>query len=158
MLKKGDKAPDFRLKNTEGNWVSLEDYKGKWLVVYFYPKDNTPGCTKQAVDFSDLRPKFQALGVNVIGINTDSVESHQNFCKNNDLHIPLLSDPDKSTLNAYKVWGEKKFMNRIYTGLIRSTFIIAPDGTIAEALYNVKATGHGRRIYNMMEKIIKDSQ
>lgn len=154
MLKKGDHAPNFKLYQIDGELLSLDDYKGKWVIIYFYPKDNTPGCTKQAVDFTNLYPEFQELGVDIIGINGDSIESHQNFHTKNHLQIKLLSDPDKSILKTYKVWGEKKFMDKVYEGLIRSTFIINPDGIIEEAMYNVKATGHGARVLKIIKKLL----
>lgn len=158
MLKKGDKAPSFNLPKMDGTFLSLEEYKGKWVIVYFYPKDNTPGCTIEAKDFSQLLPEFQELGVDIIGINGDSVDSHQKFCDKQNLNIILLSDTDKQSLKDYKVWGEKNFMGKIYEGLIRSTFIINPEGIIEEPMYNIKVAGHGARVLKMMKKILGQSQ
>jgi len=154
MLKKGDQAPIFSLNQINGEILSLDDYKGRWVIVYFYPKDNTPGCTKQAIEFTELYDQFQELGVDIIGINSDSIESHQSFVKKNNLQVILLSDTDKKVLKEYKVWGEKKFMDKVYEGLIRSTFIINPEGIITEAMYNIKATGHGARVLKIFKKIL----
>ncbi|MGL4676690.1 MAG: thioredoxin-dependent thiol peroxidase [Brevinema sp.] len=155
MLKTGDKAPLFTLSDINGNNVSLNDYQGKWVIIYFYPKDNTPGCTLQAVNFSTLYEQFQALGVDIIGINSDSIESHQTFCTKHNLKIKLLSDPQKTVLSEYKVWGEKQFMGKTYEGLIRSTFIINPEGVITEAMYNIKAKDHGTRVLRTMKQILE---
>ncbi|MGL5956075.1 MAG: thioredoxin-dependent thiol peroxidase [Brevinema sp.] len=155
MLKAGDKAPLFELPDISGNTVSLNDYQGKWVIIYFYPKDNTPGCTLQAVDFSTLYDEFQALGVDIIGINADTIASHQSFCKKHNLKIKLLSDPQKTMLSEYKVWGEKQFMGQKYEGLTRSTFIIDPNGIIKEAMYNVKAKDHGARVLRTMKQILE---
>jgi len=152
MLKKGDIAPQFSLDSLSGNKVSLSDYLGKWVIIYFYPKDSTPGCTIQAVDFSGLYPDFQALGVDIIGINADSIESHQKFTTKHKLEVILLSDTEKTTLSAYKVWGEKTFLGKIYEGLTRSTFIINPEGIIDEAMYNVKAKDHGTRVLRILKQ------
>lgn len=154
MLKKGDIAPDFSLPDTKGNIVSIKDYLGKWVIIYFYPKDNTPGCTIQAVDFSTQYDEFQTLGIDIIGINGDSIESHKSFCTKHNLKIRLLSDGNKEALTAYKVWGEKQFMGKIYEGLIRSTFIINPDGKIEEAMYNIKAKDHGSRVLRITKQIL----
>lgn len=152
MLKKGDTAPAFILNNHRGDSVSLDSFKGKWCVLYFYPKDNTPGCTKQAIDFSDMIEDFHACGAEVVGINADTVESHEGFCRRFNLKLILLSDSDKSVLKAYKVWGEKNFLGKSYEGLTRSTFIINPEGIIKDAMYNVKALGHGKRALLALQK------
>ncbi|MGL4561406.1 MAG: thioredoxin-dependent thiol peroxidase [Brevinema sp.] len=154
MLKKGDSAPNFNLAKIDGTMLSSEMYKGKWYILYFYPKDNTPGCTKQATEFSHLVSEFQRLGVDIIGVNADSVETHQKFCQKHNLEVILLSDPEKTLLQSYKVWGEKKFMDKIYEGLIRSTFIINPEGIIEEAMYNIKVSGHADRVLKNMKKIL----
>ncbi|MDK2818836.1 MAG: thioredoxin-dependent thiol peroxidase [Spirochaetota bacterium] len=154
MLKKGDSAPQFSLDSLSGNKISLSDYVGKWVIVYFYPKDSTPGCILQAINFSCLYPEFQALGVDIIGINGDSIESHQKFTTKNKLEVILLSDTEKSTLSAYKVWGEKIFMGTVYAGLTRSTFIINPEGIIEEAMYNVKAKDHGTRVLRILKQLL----
>ena len=152
MLKKGDIAPQFSLDSVSGNKVSLSDYLGKWVIVYFYPKDGTPGCTVQAVSFTDIYPEFQALGVDILGINSDSIESHQKFATKHKLEVTLLSDTEKTTLSAYKVWGEKTFLGKVYEGLTRSTFIINPEGLIDEAMYNVKAKDHGTRVLRILKQ------
>jgi peroxiredoxin Q/BCP len=154
MLKKGDKAPDFDLLETSGEKLSIDDYKGSWFILYFYPKDSTPSCTNQARDFSDLYPEFQELGVDIIGVNGDTIESHQKFCTKNNLKIKLLSDTEKTVLKAYKVWGEKTFMGTQYEGLIRSTFIINPSGIIEEAMYNIKAKDHGSRVLRSLKALL----
>lgn len=158
MLKKGDNAPTFSLKNHKGEIISLDNFKGKWCVLYFYPKDNTPGCTRQAIDFSDMIDDFQALGAEVIGVSADTVESHEGFCRRFNLKLMLLSDPEKNTLKAYKVWGEKNFMGKVYEGLTRSTFIINPQGIIEDAMYNVKALGHGKRALISLQKVQNNSK
>ncbi len=155
MLKKGETAPNFSLQNTEGKPVSLDDYKGKWVIIYFYPKDNTPSCTLQALEFSNLYDEFQKLNIDIIGINGDSIEDHQKFKNKHNLKMILLSDPSKETLSAYKVWGEKQFMGKTYEGLTRSTFIINPEGCIEEAMYNVKAKDHGSRVLRNIKQIIE---
>ncbi|MGL4389146.1 MAG: thioredoxin-dependent thiol peroxidase [Brevinema sp.] len=154
MLKKGDKAPSFNLPKIDGTMLSSNEYQNKCYILYFYPKDNTPGCTKQATEFSHLMTEFKELGVDIIGVNADSIESHQNFCHKHTLEVILLSDPEKQLLQAYKVWGEKKFMDKIYEGLIRSTFIINPQGIIEETMYNVKVAGHADRVLKNIKKIL----
>ncbi|MGL4394297.1 MAG: thioredoxin-dependent thiol peroxidase [Brevinema sp.] len=154
MLKKGDKAPSFNLPQSDGTMVSSDDYKNKWYILYFYPKDNTPGCTRQATEFTHLKQEFQDLGVDIIGVNADSMESHEKFCSKHKLEVILLSDSEKELLKAYKVWGEKKFMDTIYQGLIRSTFIINPDGNLEEAMYNIKVAGHAERVLKNLKKIL----
>lgn len=154
MLKKGDIAPNFSLPDINNNMVSLLDYRNKWVIIYFYPKDNTPGCTIQAVDFSSYYDEFQALGIDIIGINGDSIESHKSFCEKHNLKVKLLSDTEKDALTKYQVWGEKKFMDKVYEGLIRSTFIINPEGIIEEAMYNIKAKDHGSRVLRIIKKIL----
>ncbi len=138
MLEKGEKAPDFQLTDLNGNEVRLADYKGQWVVLYFYPKDNTSGCTKEACDFTELLPRFKEMGSTVIGVSPDSIESHKKFAEKHGLKITLLSDPDKEVLKAYGAWGKKKNYGREYEGVIRSTFIIDPEGNIAWAWKNVR--------------------
>ena len=138
MLQVGDKAPDFTLPDENGNEVSLRDFAGKWLVLYFYPKDNTSGCTKEACDFTDSRSYFASLNAEVVGVSRDSAASHQNFILKHHLAIPLLSDPDHKVHEAYGAWGLKKNYGKETEGVIRSTFIISPEGKIAAAWYKVK--------------------
>ncbi len=154
MLRKGALAPKFSLPNASGQTISLDDYKGKWVIVYFYPKDNTPGCIQQATDFSNYYDEFQSFGIDIIGINGDSMESHQNFQTKHNLKVILLSDPTKQTLSDYKVWGEKQFMGKTYEGLTRSTFIINPDGILEEAMYNIKAKEHASRVLRTIRQLL----
>jgi thioredoxin-dependent peroxiredoxin len=148
-LQAGDKAPAFKLESTQGN-LNLADYKGSWTVLYFYPKDNTPGCTTEACDFRDALP---GMGAKVIGISPDDLSSHQKFEGDFGLPFPLASDPDHKIAEAYGVWGEKQNYGKSYMGIIRSTFIISPKGQIAEAMYNVKADGHVERVQERLEAL-----
>ena len=138
MIKTGTKAPDFCLKNQDDKEISIKDNKGKWIVLYFYPKDNTSGCTKEAGDFTESLKDYKKLNAVIMGVSPDSTESHRNFIEKQDLDITLLSDPDKETHRAYGAWGIKKNYGKEYEGVIRSTFIISPEGKIAEAWSKVK--------------------
>ena len=138
MVKAGTKAPNFSLKNQDDKEVSLKENKGKWIVLYFYPKDNTPGCTKEACDFTESLKDYKKLNAVIMGVSPDSTESHRNFIEKQDLDITLLSDPEKETHKAYGAWGMKKNYGKEYEGVIRSTFIISPESRIAEAWSNVK--------------------
>ena len=138
MIKAGTKAPDFSLENQDDKKVSLKDNKGKWIVLYFYPKDNTSGCTKEACDFTELLNDYKKLNATVFGVSPDSTESHRGFIEKQGLGITLLSDPDKKAHKAYGAWGMKKNYGKEYEGVIRSTFIISPEGKIAEAWSKVK--------------------
>ncbi|MCZ9310227.1 thioredoxin-dependent thiol peroxidase [Corynebacterium uberis] len=154
-LSPGDPAPAFSLPDAHGTTVSLSDYSGRHVIVYFYPRANTPGCTTEACDFRDSLTQLNGLGdgdgVAVIGISPDSPEALARFAADHDLTFPLLSDPDKTTLSAWGAFGEKKNYGKTVHGVIRSTFLVAPDGTIAQAWYNVKATGHVARILRDIE-------
>lgn len=145
-LKAGDKAPALSLKNGEGKTVKLSDYKGKRVVLYFYPKDNTPGCTKQACAFRDNSSKFAALNTQVLGVSTDSVESHVKFAEKFSLSFPLLSDPDHAVAEKYGVWKEKMNYGKKYMGLVRTTFIIDEAGKIAKVFNSVKVDGHEEKV------------
>ena len=138
MIKAGTKAPNFSLKNQDDKEVSLKDNKGKWIVLYFYPKDNTSGCTKEACDFTESLKDYKKLSAVIMGVSPDSTESHRNFIEKQSLDITLLSDPDKKAHKAYGAWGMKKNYGKEYEGVIRSTFIISPEGKIAEAWSKVK--------------------
>ncbi|MFV1977481.1 MAG: peroxiredoxin [Candidatus Scalindua sp.] len=138
MIKVGEKAPDFRLLNQNDDEVSLSDYSGKWLVLYFYPKDNTSGCTKEACDFTESIKDYEDLDAIILGVSPDSTESHRKFIEKHNLYITLLSDPDKKVHKAYGAWGLKKNYGKEYEGVIRSTFIISPGGKIADAWSKVK--------------------
>ena len=138
MLERGEKAPDFVLKDSDGKEVRLSDFRGNWVVVYFYPKDNTSGCTKEACDFTELLPKFEDMGAVVLGISPDSTESHKRFAEKHGLKIILLSDPEKEVLKAFGAWGKKKNYGREYEGVIRSTYILDPEGRVAWVWKNVR--------------------
>ncbi len=142
MLKAGDKAPDFRLKNEEGKEVSLKDFKGKRVLLYFYPRANTPGCTTEACEFRDLRPKFEKEDVVILGVSGDPEKALASFKAKQKLNFPLLGDPDHKMIEAYGVWRMKKFMGRSFKGIARSTFLIGPDGKIEKIWDSVKAKGH----------------
>ena len=138
MKERGKKAPAFKLKNQDDKEIALKDYAGQWVVLYFYPKDNTSGCTKEACDFTDSRREFARLDAVVLGVSPDSTASHRNFMEKHQLGIELLSDPEKKVHKAYGAWGVKKNYGKEYEGVIRSTFIIDPGGKIAEAWTKVK--------------------
>lgn len=138
----GDTAPDFSLQDSTGRTVGLKDFKGRSTVVYFYPAAATPGCTKQACDFRDSLASLSAAGYDVVGISPDPVAKLATFAENEGLTFPLLSDPDHKVAEAYAAWGEKKNYGKTYDGLIRSTVVVGPDGKVALAQYNVRATGH----------------
>ena len=131
-------APDFTLNDKNGNAVSLQDYRGQWVVVYFYPRDNTPGCTRQACAFAGLYGQYRQKGVEVIGISKDSVASHQRFAQKNDLPFVLLSDPELKAIQAYGVYQQKKMYGKVSMGVVRSTFVIDPKGKIAAVMPKVK--------------------
>lgn len=138
MLEKGVKAPDFTLSDKSGKEISLSDLKGKKVVLYFYPKDNTPGCTRQACAFAGLYSKFKEKNVEVIGISKDSVASHQRFAEKHRLDFILLSDPDLIAIKAYDVWQEKKLYGKVSMGVVRTTYIIDEDGYIEKVMPKVK--------------------
>ncbi|GAC1320821.1 MAG: thioredoxin-dependent thiol peroxidase [Acidimicrobiales bacterium] len=145
-LEAGAPAPPFTLPDADGAPVSLSDFRGQRVVVYFYPKDDTPGCTREACQFNDALDDFGALDVPVIGISPDAAASHVRFREKYGLRFRLLSDPDKTVMAAYGAWGEKMNYGKVITGVIRSTFLIAADGTIARAWYSVKSDGHAGRV------------
>lgn len=148
-----NQAPAFSLKNQNNEDISLADYKGSWLILYFYPKDNTPGCTTEACDFTSLKSKFSDYQANILGVSPDSASSHQNFIEKQQLKIDLLSDPEKSAIQSYGAWGEKKNYGKVYEGLIRSTFIINPKGEIAASFKNVRAKGHAERVLKKLQEL-----
>jgi len=141
-LTTGDKAPDFKLKNDEGDDIALKDFKGKTVILYFYPKDDTPGCTKEACDFRDTQKVFKKKDTVIIGVSPDSVESHVKFKKKYGLPFQLLSDPEKKMLESYGVWKEKSMYGRTYMGVERSTFVIDGKGKISKIFPKVSVTGH----------------
>ncbi|WP_216215522.1 thioredoxin-dependent thiol peroxidase [Amycolatopsis aidingensis] len=141
-LSPGDPAPGFTLPDSAGNEVSLADFRGRSVVVYFYPAAGTPGCTKQACDFRDNLAELDGAGYQVLGISPDKPEKLAKFVEAEQLTFPLLSDPDKTVLTEWGAFGEKKNYGRVVQGVIRSTFVVDAEGNIAKALYNVRATGH----------------
>lgn len=146
MLQEGTKAPDVTLRDENGSEVSLSQFRGKKAVVYFYPKDDTPGCTKEACSFRDNYDAILQKGAVVIGISADSESSHGKFKNKYDLPFYLLSDPDKKAIEAFGAWGEKKRYGKTYEGIIRSTFVIDEDGTVIKAFPNVKPDGHATEV------------
>jgi len=141
-IKVGVKAPEFCLSDQNNKKICLKDFKGKWLVLYFYPKDNTSGCTKEAVDFSEHLKDFKEMDAAIIGISPDSTKSHSNFINKHDLKIVLLSDTEHNVLRKYGVWQKKKMYGREYYGVVRTTFIINPQGKIAHKWEKVKVNNH----------------
>lgn len=146
MLQDGDKAPDFALETETGETLKLSALKGRPAVLYFYPKDDTSGCTLEAQDFSRLMPAFKKAGVTVIGVSPDSAASHQKFCKKYDLSVTLAADIDKTAANAYGVWTEKSMYGRKYMGVERSTFLVDKAGRIAKSWRKVKVPGHAEEV------------
>jgi peroxiredoxin Q/BCP len=142
MIEIGQKAPEFCLPNQDSEEICLRDLRGSWVVLYFYPKDNTPGCTTEACDFTEALPDFTDLGATILGVSPDSVKKHQNFIAKKDLKITLLSDEDKEALTAYGVWQLKKNYGREYMGVVRTTYLIDPDGTVAYVWPKVRVKGH----------------
>lgn len=151
-LEIGDQAPAFTLPNDSGETTSLADYQGKRVLVYFYPRANTPGCTTEACDFRDSLTQLNDLGIEVVGISPDTVDKLVAFREKNNLTFPLLADPDKNVLKEWGAFGEKKNYGKVVEGVIRSTFLVGTDGTIELALYNVRATGHVARVIRELEK------
>jgi len=160
MVKEGDKAPKFCLNGLtpegEEKEICLEEFlnKGKYIILYFYPKDNTPGCTTEACDFRDNMGILSDKAI-VIGVSPDSVNSHKKFKEKYNLNFYLLSDPEKKVLESYDAFGEKKSYGKITKGVIRSTYIIAPDGTIVKKWRNVKAKGHVSKVVDTLNKILE---
>lgn len=146
MLKEGDKAPDFTAKNQNGEDVSLSDFKGKRVVLYFYPKDDTPGCTKEACSLRDSNDVFEEKGIKVLGVSIDSEASHQKFISKYSLPFDLLADTDKSLVQKYGVWGEKSMYGKKYMGIHRMTFLIDGDGKIAKIFNKVKVAEHADEV------------
>lgn len=148
MLKIGDKAPDFTLTDKHGNRVSLSDFRGKKVVLYFYPKDNTPGCTRQACAFAGLYLEFVRRNIEVVGISRDGIDSHVKFAEKYNLPFILLSDPDREAIEAYGVWQEKKLYGKTSFGVVRTTFIIDEDGVIERVMQKVKPDTNAEEILN----------
>jgi len=150
QLQPGDIAPDFTLHDQDGDAVSLEEFRGRPVILYFYPAAMTPGCTTQACDFRDSLSSLTAAGYTVLGVSRDSPEKLRAFRERDGLTFPLLSDPDHAVHDAYGAWGEKTNYGKTVEGVLRSTFVLDADGRIEQALYNVKATGHVARLRKLL--------
>jgi len=146
VLNVGDPAPEFELEDSQGKLHRLSDYQGHSIVLYFYPKDDTPGCTKEACSFRDSYQTFRAAGIEVIGISPDSIKSHTKFIEKYDLPFVLLSDPNHKVTEAFGVWGIKKSFGREYEGVYRTTFVIGPEGKITRVFENVKPSLHSQEV------------
>lgn len=158
MLQPNQMAPlDISVADEHGKTTTLRSLLGKWVVLYFYPKDDTPGCTTEACSFRDISAEITKLGAVVIGVSKDNSKSHQNFKTKYQLNFPLWSDPDHQLLSAFGAWGEKKFMGRIYMGIIRSTFIIDPTGHIRYTIEKVTPKHHGEEILKQLQLLIGKS-
>jgi peroxiredoxin Q/BCP len=144
LIKEGEKAPDFSLQSDDEKEVSLSDYRGKKVVLYFYPKDGTSGCTQEAIEFRDLAQEFAKEGIVILGVSKDSIKSHQKFKKKHDLPFTLLSDTEKKVLKKYGLWKEKKLYGRTFMGTERTTFIIDENGIVEKVYRKVKAKGHAQ--------------
>jgi peroxiredoxin Q/BCP len=152
MPKVGEKAPEFCLQDQSEGWGCLKDHDGKWVVLYFYPKDNTPGCTSEAIDFSKLKIQFNARNAVIMGVSPDPVLSHQRFAEKQKITIQLLSDEKHTVIREYEVWKLKKMMGREYMGLVRTTFLIDPNGIIAYIWESVDVAGHAEAV---LEKLVE---
>ena len=150
-LESGSPAPDFQLEADDGSTVALADLRGARVVLYFYPKDDTSGCTTQACGFRDHQSDFDGAGARVIGVSPDSLKSHTRFRDKHGLTFTLLSDPEHTAAEAYGVWVEKSMYGRTYMGIERSTFVIGPDGTLEAALYKVKPAGHAESVLELID-------
>ena len=154
MLPLGQQAPDFTLPDQDGVMHSLTDYRGKWVLMYFYPKDDTPGCTKEACALRDDFPAFDKLGAQIFGVSADTVASHKKFATKYKLPFTLLADPEKGMLKAYGVWGMKKFMGREYEGIMRSSYLINPEGKIAKVYEKVNPLTHADEVKKDLEALV----
>ena len=152
-LKIGSEAPEFCLPNKDIKQICLKEFEGKYVVLYFYPKDNTPGCTTEAIGFTGILPELQKLDAVVIGISPDSPESHAKFIEKKNLKVILLSDVDKEVIKSYGKWGKKKFRGKEYVGVTRSTFLINPKGVIAHIWPKVSVKGHPEDVKQTLEEL-----
>lgn len=152
-LKIGKEAPKFCLRDKDNKEVCLKDFKDKYVILYFYPKDNTPGCTTEAIGFTGILPELQKLDAEVVGVSPDSPESHAKFIEKKNLKVILLSDVEKEVLKAYGKWGKKKFRGKEYIGVIRSTFLIDPEGKIAHVWPKVSVNGHPKAVKEILEEL-----
>ena len=153
MIKENTKAPDFTLPSTNGENQKLKDLLGKYVVIYFYPKDDTPGCTIETNDFNKLLPKFKKLNCEIFGISKDTIKSHDKFREKFKIKFDLLSDEEKKVLKKYKVWGKKKFMGREFMGIIRSTILIDKKGKIIKVWDNVKVKDHAKEVLETLKSL-----
>jgi len=151
----GMPAPEFSLQDESGNLFRLTDFRGKTILLYFYPKDDTPGCTKEACNFRDDYSAYQEAGVTILGISPDTAKSHAKFKSKYELPFTLLADPEHQIASKYGVWGRKKFMGREYDGILRTTFLIGPDSQILKVFENVKPTDHSAEVLAELERIRK---
>jgi peroxiredoxin Q/BCP len=150
----GDAAPGFCLRGASGADTRLEDLRGQWVVLYFYPKDNTPGCTVEAQEFSALKSQFESLGAVILGLSPDSPKSHQNFTAKQGLTVELLSDPEHQILQQFGAWRLKKNYGKEYMGVARSTFLIDPHGVVRHAWPEVKAAGHAAEVLQRLRELV----
>ncbi len=157
MLEPGTQAPGFTLPDQNGNPISLENFKGKWVVLYFYPKDMTPGCTTEACNFQEVLPDLQKIDAVVLGVSKDPVERHKKFAEKYNLRFPLLSDAESNICETYGVWGKKKLYGREYMGITRSTFIIDPQGKIVKVYPKVKVKTHHQEVIQDLQELKKRS-
>jgi len=153
----GDKVIDFTIPDQDGRDISLSQYKGKWLILYFYPRDNTPGCTIEAIDFSTLKKEFKKLDAVILGVSPDTQKKHQNFIKKHDLGITLLSDTELKLIKGYGVWQLKKNYGKEYFGIVRTTFLIDKEGKIVYKWNKVKAKGHAQIVINKLTELLSES-
>ena len=151
MLEIGQNAPDFKLKNQNDEFVSLADCKGKKVVIYFYPKDDTPGCTREGIAFSENKETFDSKNTIILGVSKDSVVSHEKFCNKHNLNITLLSDETGKMCEDYGVWQEKKNYGKTYMGIVRSTYLIDENGCVSDVWKNVRVDGHVQKV---LEKVV----
>ena len=157
MLELGTKAPEFCLPNQDDEEICLRDIKGRWIVLYFYPKDNTPGCTTQACGFTEALPDFTALEAMILGVSPDSPKKHRSFIEKKSLKITLLADEEKELCGLYNVWQLKKFMGKEYMGVVRSTFIINPAGEIAAVWTKVRVKNHVAEVKERLEALQQEA-
>ncbi len=155
-LEVGSKAPDFCLPSESGEEICLKDLKGKWVILYFYPKDNTPGCTKEALAFSELIEDFKKLNAVILGVSADSVDSHRKFKEKKGLKVTLLSDETKETIKAYGAWQLKKMYGREFYGIVRSTFLINPEGKISHIWKKIRVKGHAEDVLSKLKELSEE--
>jgi len=158
MIKENTKAPLFNLPSTNNNNYSLKDSLGNYVIIYFYPKDDTPGCTLETNDFNRLLPKFKKLNCEILGVSKDNLKSHDKFKHKYKIKFDLLADEELKVLKKYKVWGKKKFMGREFMGIIRSTYLIDKKGKIIKIWSNVKVKDHAKEVLETLQNIVKNKK